>query len=103
MAKEFAKAFYKSKAWQKCRAGFIKSVYGLCNRCCKPGIIVHHKIVLTPSNINDPNVSLNWEHLEYLCQECHNKEHFEKYNGTQYGLGFDNEGNLIRVPPGVKY
>jgi 5-methylcytosine-specific restriction endonuclease McrA len=96
MAKEFAKRFYKSKAWKKCRDGFIKSVYGLCNRCGKPGRIVHHKILLTPTNISDPNVSLNWDNLEYLCQECHNKEHFEKHNSVKYGLEFDNEGNLIQ-------
>lgn len=57
MAKEWAKDFYKSSAWKKCREGFIKSVYGLCQRCGKPGHIVHHKEVLTQQNINDPILS----------------------------------------------
>ena len=67
MAKPFAIQFYKSKAWQKCRAAYIQSVFGLCEKCGRPGWIVHHKIKLTPANINDPNVTLNWDSLEYLC------------------------------------
>ena len=52
MAREFAKRFYKSKAWQECRASYLKSVGGLCERCYKKGLIVpattvHHKIWLT--------------------------------------------------------
>lgn len=98
MAQDFAKAFYKSKEWLECRDGYIKSVFGLCERCGKPGYIVHHKIVLTPENINDPNVTLNWGYLEYLCLDCHNREHG---NGdvVREGLRFDERGNL--VPQGV--
>ena len=66
MAKDWAKAFYKSKAWLECRAAYILSVFGLCEKCRRPGWIVHHKETLTPANINDPNVTLNWEKLEYL-------------------------------------
>lgn len=33
MAKEFAKSFYKSKAWKRCRAMYAASVGGLCERC----------------------------------------------------------------------
>ncbi|WP_238899355.1 HNH endonuclease [Clostridium sp. YIM B02500] len=97
MAREFAKAFYNSIAWKKCKKGFIKSVYGLCNRCGKPGKIVHHKVVLTPSNINDPSVTLNWNKLEYLCQDCHNKEHMSKYKAIRDDVTFDDEGNLIKI------
>lgn len=102
MAKEFAKAFYKSKAWIDCRNAFIKSVFGLCNRCGRPGYIVHHKEVLTPNNINDPNVTLNWDKLEYLCQECHNKEHDfnrEKKSSTRKGLIFNDKGELVPISP----
>ena len=99
MAQEFAKAFYKSKAWLKCRAAYIQSVFGLCEKCGRPGWIVHHKIKLTPGNINDPNVTLNWEKLEYLCQDCHNREHGEA--NTAEGLMFDEDGDLVEIgPPG---
>ena len=79
MAKEFAKPFYNSKAWQKCRAAYIshrKAIDGgMCESCHeKPGYIVHHKIELTPENINDPDISLAFSNLKYDCQECHNQE-----------------------------
>jgi 5-methylcytosine-specific restriction endonuclease McrA len=61
--------FYKSKAWQQCRAGYLTSVYGLCERCGAPAKIVHHKIELTLENINDPEVALNWNNLEAVCQD----------------------------------
>lgn len=100
MAKEFAKAFYRSKAWKDCRKGYISSVDGLCERCLtngnyKPGKILHHKKYLTPENINDPYVTLNWSNLEYVCQDCHNLEHHGKYLAIREDVTFDAEGNLI--------
>ena len=53
---------------------------------------VHHKILLTPSNIFDTNVTLNKENLIYLCKECHNKEH-ERFKKSK--PMFDSCGNLI--------
>ena len=94
MAKPFAIQFYKSKAWQDCRAAYIKSVFGLCERCGRPGWIVHHKEKLTPVNINDPNVTLSFENLEYLCQDCHNREHGGA--STADGLIFDERGDLVQ-------
>lgn len=78
--KEFAASFYKSKAWQHCRSSYAKSVGGLCEQCLKAGLvktgdIVHHKVKLTPANINDPAVSLSWNNLELLCRDCHAKAH----------------------------
>lgn len=101
MAKEFSKAFYKSKAWLSCRAGFIQSVYGLCNRCLEegktiPGFIVHHKIYINANNINNYDIILNWDNLEYLCHEHHNKEHFGKHKEViREGLIFDSNGDII--------
>lgn len=98
MAKEFAKGFYKSKQWIKCRQSYIKSVNGVCERCGDVGYIVHHKKHLDEYNINNPEVTLNWDNLEYLCLECHNQHHkFGKnnYKSTMDGLIFDDEGNLI--------
>lgn len=80
MARTFAKAFYKSKAWLNCREAYIKSQRGLCEECLKegrltPAEIVHHKVELTPENINDPNISLNFDNLEAVCHACHDKIH----------------------------
>ena len=80
-APEQQKAFYKSKAWQRCRSEYISKVGGLCERCLargivRPGYIVHHKEYISLDNIHDPSVLLNHDNLEYLCMDCHNNEHF---------------------------
>lgn len=104
MAKEWARKFYNSKAWQECRQAYIYSQNFLCERCLKggshvPGYIVHHKTYLNPSNINDPTVSLNFENLEYVCKTCHDDEHGVGRHGevTRKGTAFTATGELIRV------
>lgn len=78
--REFAAAFYKSKAWQRARDAYAASVGGLCEDCLAKGIyqageIVHHKRALTPENIADPSVALGWGNLRLLCRDCHAKAH----------------------------
>ena len=80
MAREFSKAFYKSAAWQSCRASYIRSKGGLCEDCLQRGIIttgaeVHHIVELTPDNIGNPAVTLAWSNLRLLCHDCHMKRH----------------------------
>lgn len=80
MASEEAARFYKSMAWRNCRDAFIKSKGGLCERCLKkglyiPGEIVHHRVYISPDNIDDPGILLNWNNLELLCRKCHALEH----------------------------
>ncbi|WP_341873041.1 HNH endonuclease [Enterococcus faecalis] len=98
--RHISQPFYKSKVWRKCREGYIKSVGGLCERCIKnnkivQGYIVHHKKHLTEETIHDPMISLSWNNLEYLCLDCHNKEHFEKEKLINDDVMFDCDGNLI--------
>lgn len=81
--KEYAKGFYKSKAWQECRAAYYKSKQGLCERCLDKGIItaadiVHHKIHITPDNIGNPDITLNWDNLECVCRNHHAEIHTGK-------------------------
>lgn len=92
--KEWAESFYRSKAWIRCRTAFAKSKFNCCERCGDIGKIVHHKIWLTSENINDPRITLSWNNLELLCQDCHNKEHMGK-SVIVRGCCFDSEGNLI--------
>lgn len=108
MAKEFAKQFYQSPAWKKCRKAFIsyrRSLDGgLCEICHeRPGFIVHHKILLTPANINDPDVTLNFGNLQYVCLECHDRlpGHFLYDESNFRRTIFDEDGNPIGVegPP----
>ncbi|MGN0489413.1 MAG: HNH endonuclease signature motif containing protein [Ruminococcus sp.] len=101
MAQSFAKAFYSSKAWQKCRASFIterKSIDGgLCEVCKeKHGYIVHHKIILTPKNINQPSITLSFSNLMYVCKECHDKFEGHGVGQPSRQLMFDENGMLIR-------
>ena len=57
---------------------------------------MHHKVRLTPENIHEPAVTLNFENLELLCQECHNREHHEQVPIAE-GLRFTADGDLIAV------
>ena len=80
MAKEFARSFYSSKAWQDCRNEYAKRKHHLCEDCLrrgiyKPGVIVHHIEELTPFNITNPEIALGFDNLELLCRECHLREH----------------------------
>jgi hypothetical protein len=98
--KEYAKGFYKSAAWKRARQQVITRANGLCERCkaqgiYKPGYIVHHKEYITPGNINNPNITLNLDNLEYVCEDCHNKEHKAAHTPMRYQ--YDASGNLL--PP----
>ena len=78
--REWARKFYASSTWIACRRAYAQSMGYLCERCAAkglavPGDEVHHKIRLTPQNISDPSVSLNWTNLEVLCKQCHLEEH----------------------------
>jgi len=80
MAREFAKAFYKSAAWRRAREAYVserKAVDGgLCELCQEePGTEVHHKIFLRPENIDDEDITLNPENFALLCYDCHQREH----------------------------
>jgi 5-methylcytosine-specific restriction endonuclease McrA len=104
--KEYAKGFYKSAAWKRARQQVITRSNGLCERCkargiYKPGYIVHHKEYITPDNISNPNITLNLDNLEYVCEDCHNKEHHRNDKKKRYA--FDEAGNLISPPIRSKF
>ena len=82
--------FYKSQKWQKCRNSYIISKNYICERCGKEAFFVHHKIYINEKNINDSNITLNFDNLECLCKTCHNQEHFLKNK-----IKFDKNGDLI--------
>jgi 5-methylcytosine-specific restriction endonuclease McrA len=104
MAQEFAKPFYNSKAWKKCRDTYKLKVNGLCERCLKNGKYVlgdevHHKIHLNPSNMNDPSITLGHDNLELLCQSCHMKEHHRNESSFAKGISFGADGQVMYTPP----
>ena len=75
--------FYTTQAWRKCRASFLSSKGGLCEICLGKGLIepavhVHHKVHLTPDNLNDPMIALDSSNLMALCEACHAEQHRTK-------------------------
>lgn len=103
---EWAKKFYKSKAWRKARQPYIdyriRIDGGLCEECHElPGYIVHHKIPLTPDNIDDPDIALSFDNFKYDCKTCHD------YEDDNHGLNkslkplciFDSNGQPISLRP----
>ena len=93
----WAYKFYNSTAWKKCREAYRQSVHGLCEKCGEAGEIVHHKKPLNRKNINDPNITLNFDNLRLECRSCHGFSHGK--GATREGFKFDNDGNLIAYPP----
>ena len=80
----------------------------MCEECGEhSGYIVHHMEHITPKTIDDPDVTLSWDNLEYVCIQCHNRihelgkfYHFKKKNRNKR-LVFDENGNPrpIGTPP----
>lgn len=94
--KEYAVGFYKSKAWKDTRAAYAKSRRGLCELCLsagvyRAGVIVHHRTPITPDNIGDTGVTLDWSNLQLLCRDCHAAAH----DGKQRRYKLDDMGRVI--------
>lgn len=97
MAKSFSKPFYHSAQWLSCREAYAKKKCYICERCGAPGTEVHHKIILTPENINDPEVTTNFDNLCLLCWDCHRKLHREQDNKARQVRRYtiDEAGHVI--------
>ncbi len=94
--RDFAAPFYKSKQWKRTRELYAASVGWLCEICEQngklvPGEIVHHKIHLSPENIDDPSITMNWENLQLVCRDCHAKIH----TGNQRRYTIDENGRVV--------
>lgn len=110
MAKEFAREFYNSMRWRKCAKAFARSKLYICEMCHNRTVarkgseeqrfIVHHKVPLTPQNINNPDIAYNWDNLMLLCLECHNKIHSNDCNRRV--MHFDEDGNLIAIDEPIR-
>lgn len=104
MSREFARAFYHSKAWKTTRDAYMRAGRGLCEPCLAAGKyvqaeIVHHKVHLTPENVDDPEITLNENNLERVCRDCHARAHPEVYGLDEeqpLRVGFDENGNVVR-------
>ncbi len=68
-------AFYTSRPWVRLRKTFL-SHNPMCAECERQGTLtlantVHHK----QERKNNPDLALEWDNLESLCAECHNRIH----------------------------
>jgi len=90
--------FYNSKAWRKVSAAYMLSKNYVCERCGDPATICHHKKWLNASNVHDPEIALNFDNLEALCQKDHNAEHGRKHDTVV----FDDAGNVTAVKESVE-
>ena len=102
MAKEFSKAFYKSRTWQKVRQFIWKRDNGLCQDCLRKGLItpgkeVHHIVELTEDNIGDASISLGVDNLITLCKSCHESRHNASNKCRRYSVNAD--GSVETLPP----
>ena len=92
MAREFARALYKSKEWERLRSrcmarpvtlpdGRVCPPY-MCERCFErrnrlvPAEICHHIRFVTPLNVHDPSVTLNADNIMRVCRDCHARIHY---------------------------
>ena len=91
--------FYHSQAWKKARAaylGYRKAIDGgLCEICGNElGDTVHHKVWLTDSNLDDPDIALSYNNFQLVCRDCHAKEKDPAKKGKAR-YRFDGSGNII--------
>lgn len=75
MAKDYARPFYDSKEWRKTREAYLQSQHYICERCGGAASVVHHIRYIKPWNVNDPDITLNWDNLKAVCEKCHAEEH----------------------------
>ncbi|WP_342515246.1 HNH endonuclease signature motif containing protein [Sporosarcina sp. FSL K6-1522] len=71
-------------------------MFGLCEKCGGPGYILDHIIELNSTNLNDPDITLNHDNLQYLCTPCHNVKTFSKSQPLREGFSFNSDGELIK-------
>lgn len=100
MAKEWAQAFYHSKAWRAIRKRALIRDGFTCRFCGARATAVDHIKELTPENIGDPSISLNLDNLQSLCHDCHTIKTMEDKGIIKPDCGdeyyFDADGNLTK-------
>lgn len=87
-----AAPFYSTKAWRQARTAALRRDHYMCVECLRefeqcgsvrpqPATMVHHIIPITER----PDLALDVNNLESLCENHHAKKHPEKGNRAEYG------------------
>lgn len=67
------KAFYSSARWTRLANLKREQAYYLCDICCEPGRIVHHKVeIRTPEGWEK---RFDLDGMQLICNSCHEKIH----------------------------
>ena len=104
MAKQWAKAFYRSKQWANIRQSVLMRDKYICQICGAPATEVHHIKHITEDNI-DLASTHQWDNLISLCRDCHCRQHDkDRYNSRTKKIEyenyyFDEQGYLKEIPP----
>lgn len=74
--------FYTSSIWRRTQARILKENNYECARCKQKGLVVrartvHHKKYLRAH----PELALDDDNLEPICEKCHYDEHHRKMPG----------------------
>jgi len=90
MAQDFSRQLYVSKAWRDLRFNLIVERGPVCQQCGKvmldiSKLIAHHRIALSPANINNLDVVLNKNNIHLICFLCHNAVH-KRYGYNQHNV-----------------
>ena len=99
MARDFAKQFYRSKAWRQARALALRRDMFTCRDCGGRATEVHHVRELSPDNIDNPEIALGLDNLMSLCTACHSARTAGACDlGEDYA--FDVDGQVVRTGGG---
>lgn len=101
MAQDYARAFYDSQQWRRTREAYLQSKHYICEDCGGAASVVHHITYIKPWNVNDPDITLNWDNFKAVCEKCHAAEHAGdiKSGGAAArlnGIAFDEAGNVVQ-------
>ncbi len=101
MARDFAKQFYKSKAWERARAYVLMRDKYRCRMCGSASDLeVHHIVPLSPDTISQPFYATNEGNLMTLCTSCHMALHAAERSGASEILPtivFDENGYPVEI------
>lgn len=74
--------FYTSPLWRRTQAHVLKANHYECSRCKAKGMVVKAKVVHHKKYLRQhPELALDEDNLEPLCEKCHYDEHHRKKPG----------------------
>ena len=77
------RAFYKSLAWQRTRAAFLRA-HPLCCACEAKGLVVAARAVDHIQPIKSGGDRLDWRNLQALCIACHNRKTTSEWQSRRH-------------------